>query len=151
MFPETYHKIRIEFSLLHTLLDTYRLPLEQVKTRDPTDVELLAIAGILHSFYSGFENIFKRIAQEIDGGFNKSDSWHADLLENMSVPTSKRSAVISEDLKKRLQIYLSFRHVFRSNYSYDLNWSKMQDLVFESEDLLQLVEKELNEFMSNKP
>jgi hypothetical protein len=146
---ETYSKIRIEISMLHKLLDTYCDLFEQVRTREPTQIELIGIAGILHSFYSGFENIFKRIAQDIDKGQKKTDSWHADLLETMIVSTPKRSSVITEDLKERLQSYLSFRHVFRSLYSYNLNWSKMQDLVFESEKILQLVEAELNEFMNN--
>lgn len=149
MSTETNSEIKNELSQLHALLDTYHALLDRVKTREPTDVELLALAGILHSFYSGFENIFKRLAQDVDGGFRKTDSWHADLLESMAVRTAKRPAVVSQTLKERLQFYLSFRHFFRSAYSYDLNWSKMQDLVFGSEALLLQVEKELHEFVKN--
>jgi hypothetical protein len=130
-------------------LEIYHSLLERVKTQEPNEVELLALAGILHSFYSGFENIFKRVAQDVDGGFRKTDSWHVDLLESMVLPTDLRPAVITEKLKERLQFYLSFRHVFRSNYSYDLNWSKMKNLVLESEQILRLVENELNAFMSS--
>ncbi len=148
MSPETYSKIKIELELLHKLLDTYRTQLAQAKTREPTDLELIGFAGILHSFYSGFENIFKRIAQDIDRDFKKSASWHVDLLETMAVSTPNRSSVISEELKQQLQFYLSFRHVFRSLYSHDLNWSKMKDLVLGSDTILQLVEKELIEFIS---
>jgi hypothetical protein len=121
---------------------------EEVRSRKPTDLELIGLAGILHSFYSGFENIFKRISQDIDGDFRKTPSWHAELLEKMALPTPKRSAVITEDLKLQLQFYLSFRHVFRSLYSHDPNWSKMKELVWQSEKILQLVEKELGEFMN---
>ena len=34
----------------------------------------------------------------------------------------------------------------RSMYSYDLNWTKMQDLVFESKEILKLVETEMKMF-----
>jgi hypothetical protein len=146
---ETYSEIKLELSSLHKLLDTYCTLLEKVRTLEPNDVELLALAGILHSFYSGLENIFKRIAGDIDGNFVKTGSWHSVLLENMAIPTPKRSAVISEILKKQLQFYLNFRHVFRGAYSYDLNWQKMKSLVLESEEILLLVEKELNEFMKS--
>jgi hypothetical protein len=128
-----YSEINVELTQFNTLLDTYRTLLDQVRTREPTYVELLALAGILHSFYSGFENIFKRIAMDFDNGFEKTDSWHSDLLEKMIVPTPNRSAVLSEPLKERLQQYLGFRHVFRSAYSYNLTWSKMQDLVLETD------------------
>lgn len=147
--PDVFSKIKLELSQLSTLLETYRPLLQQVKKREPTDVELIALAGILHSFYSGFENIFKRIAHDIDYELLKTNSWHADLLERMAVPTPKRTYVITNPLKERLQFYLSFRHAFRSMYSYDLNWSKMQDLVFESEEIFQLVKNELEEFMKN--
>jgi hypothetical protein len=146
---DIFSRITLELSQLTTLLSTYRPLLRQVRTCTPTDVELIALAGILHSFYSGFENIFKRIAQDFDQDFLKSDSWHADLLEHMARPTSKRTAVLSGSLKERLQFYLSFRHVFRNMYSYDLNWAKMQDLVFESEEILKLVSIELTAFMEN--
>lgn len=147
MSHDVYSKINLELSQLKTLLETYRPLLQQVRTRVPTDVELIALAGILHSFYSGFENIFKRIAQDFDREFIKTDSWLADLLEHMVRSTPKRTSVISEVLKERLQFYLSFRHAFRSMYSYDLNWTKMQDLVFESEEVLGIVTKELALFM----
>jgi hypothetical protein len=144
---ETFSEIKNELSRLHKLLDTYQTLFDHVQTENPSAVELLALAGILHTFYSGLENIFKRIAIEIDGGFAKTESWHMDLLVNMIVPTDKRIAVISPELKRRLQFYLGFRHVFRGMYSYDLNWSKMKTLVIESKEILGLVEKELTDFM----
>lgn len=147
MSPELPEKIIIELASLRNLLDKYHSLLEDVHTRIPTDVELIALAGILHSFYTGFENIFKRIAQDLDGGFKQTSSWHADLLEEMVMATNKRPNVITEELKIRLQYYLSFRHAFRSVYSYDLNWSKMQDLVYESTSILQHVETELQLFI----
>ena len=52
MSSETFSEIKNEFSRLHKLLDTYRVLLGQVRTKDPTDIELLALAGILQSFYS---------------------------------------------------------------------------------------------------
>ena len=78
MSSDIFSKIRLEFSQLHKLLEIFHSLLERVKTQEPNEVELLALAGILHSFYSGFENIFKRVAQDIDGGFRKTDSWHAE-------------------------------------------------------------------------
>lgn len=147
MWNDTFSKIKLEFANLHKLLSSYQTLLNDAHLREPDHIELMALASVLHSLYMGFENIFKRIATEIDGGLKKSDSWHIDLLESMIIPTSKRSAVISTEIERKLRFYLGFRHVFRSNYSYDLNWSKMKNLVFQSEELLLLIEKELTEFI----
>ena len=69
---------------------------------------------MLHSFYNGVENIFKRIALELDGQLPNSRTWHRDLLNAMARPGPSRRAVISEELRDHLNEYLNFRHVFRS-------------------------------------
>jgi len=148
VWNETFTKIKLELNNLHKLLSTYPSLLESLHFREPDHVEIMALASILHSFYMGFENIFKRIATEIDGGLIKTESWHIDLLESMVIPSIKRSAVLSCDTERKLRFYLSFRHVFRSHYSYDLNWSKMKSLVLQSNTILVLVESELQAFMS---
>ena len=147
MWNETFSQIKQEFSNLHRLIDSSHSLIEKVKTQDPDHTELLALASILHSFYMGFENIFKRIAQQIDEKFEKTDSWHVDLLESMIDTTTKRPPILTPNVKRRLRFYLGFRHVFRSHYSYELNWSIMKHLVLESEDILHSVEKEIQEFV----
>jgi hypothetical protein len=147
VWNETFSQINQEFLNLHHLIDSSRPLIEKVKILDPDHTELLALASILHSFYMGFENIFKRIAQQIDGKFDKSNSWHVDLLECMIESTAKRPPILTRDVKRRLRFYLGFRHVFRSHYSYDLNWAKMKPLVLETEDILRSVENEIQEFI----
>jgi nucleosome binding factor SPN SPT16 subunit len=147
VWNETFSQIHQEFSNLHRLIDSSRSLFEKVRIQEPDHTELLALASVLHSFYMGFENIFKRIAQQIDGKFEKTDSWHVDLLESMIETTGKRPAILTPDVKRRLRFYLGFRHVFRSHYSYDLNWSKMKPLVLKTEDILSSVENEIQEFI----
>jgi hypothetical protein len=60
-------QIAVERQQLHRLLATHRPILEKCAARPPSEIELSALAAMLHSFYNGTENIFKRIAEEIDG------------------------------------------------------------------------------------
>jgi hypothetical protein len=53
---------------------------------------------MLHSFYTGIEKILTLIAREWDGQMPSSDSWHKDLLKQMSKATAKRSAIVSANL-----------------------------------------------------
>jgi hypothetical protein len=97
----------------------------------PTDIELSALAALLHSFYTGIENIFKRVAVDLDGHPVRGDKWHQDLLQRMTQPGPTRPALLPPDLCTTLQDYLAFRHVFRNAYSFDLPWDKMAALVLD--------------------
>ena len=101
---------------------------------------------MLHSFYNGFENIFKRVAAELDGGLPSGEFWHRELMDSMTMPCRERSAVLSAQSIERLDDYLEFRHFFRHAYIFDLHWGRMKTLVLGSEETLQLVEGELDRF-----
>jgi hypothetical protein len=115
----------------------------------PDVIELSALAALLHSFYTGIENIFKRVAVEIDGTPPRGESWHRELLDSMTRPTSIRPAVISQPLRGRLNEYLNFRHVFRQAYSFQLKWEKMSRLVLGCEEALRQIEDELDYFLKS--
>ena len=93
------------------------------------------------------ENIFKRVAVELDGDPVRGDAWHRELLLRMKTPTARRPALLSEDLHDTLNEYLRFRHVFRNAYSFDLDWRKMSPLVLRLKETLQKLESALDDFL----
>jgi hypothetical protein len=119
------------------------------KCRDtaPTEIELSALAATLHCFYTGAENIFKRVSLELDGEPVRGDAWHRDLLLRMKRPTARRPALLAEELHDALNEYLRFRHVFRNAYSFDLDWQKMSPLVLRLEETFQRLENALDDFL----
>ncbi|HTB82852.1 MAG TPA: hypothetical protein VK742_04290 [Candidatus Sulfotelmatobacter sp.] len=121
--------------------------LARCRTTTPTEIELAALAALLHSFYTGVENIFKRISVELDGERITGDAWHRDLLSRMKTSTSQRPALLSEEVHDSLTEYLRFRHVFRHAYSFDLDWQKMSPLVLRLEETWQQLEKSLDDFL----
>ena len=127
------HKLRrqidIERQQLRRLLETHRPLLEKCGSTFPDTVELSALAALLHSFYTGVENILKRIAIEIDGGLPSSEFWHRQLVDRMADSNPQRPSVLSAELRGRLRGYLDFRHVFRHAYVFELRWKKMAELV----------------------
>jgi hypothetical protein len=122
--------------------------LAQCRTTAPTEIELSALAALLHSFYTGVENIFKRVAVELDGQPVRGDAWHRELLLRMKTPTAHRPALLSAELHDPLNEYLRFRHVFRHAYSFDLDWQKMSPLVLRLEATFQKLERALDDFVN---
>lgn len=146
-----WHKLRKQVELergqLDRLLESHRSLLIQCERVSPNPIELSALAAMIHAFYNGIENIFKRINTEIDGCMPAGTFWHRELLDSMMLANAKRPAAISKDLGERLAKYLEFRHVFRHAYTFELRWDKMQPLVLTFETVLTEFEKELSAFL----
>jgi len=148
LWDSTKAEIAFELQHLKQLLDSFRPLLAKASTGEPDLVETAALGVVLHSFYGGAENIFKRIAQDLDKSLPAGGSWHSTLLTSMAAYHAGRPAVITPGLRARLQEYLEFRHLFRSLYGYLLKWEKMAQLVFGIEDTLRQLETELSAFLA---
>jgi hypothetical protein len=149
VWPDLKDQIAVEEAQLQRLLDLHQSLLAKSRTRPPDPIELSALAALLHSFYTGVENLFRRIGIETDGGIAKGEGWHRRLLLQMAEAGANRPPVISSGLLDRLQPYLQFRHVFRSSYSFQLQWDKMQPLVLHCEETYVALRAEIATFASH--
>ena len=135
-----------ELELLRRLLTEHTSLFEPPRSEPPSRMQILALAAVIHSFYTGVENVFKRSAQAFDGGVPQSAMWHVALLNSMSSASQSRPAVISGSLRTRLKKYLDFRHFFRHGYSFRLAWAQMEPLVLDCAGTLDQFEAELRRF-----
>ena len=102
---------------------------------------------MLHAFYTGIENIFKRIEVEFGEDLPRGDAWHRDLLRAMTRPGRNRPLAISTALEETLRDYLGFRHVFRQAYTFQLKWARMSRLVLACEGTLRRLGGGLDAFL----
>jgi len=140
-------QINIERGQLRRLLEVHRPLIHRCAIQEPDAIETSALAAMLHSFYTGVENIFKRIALECDGRLPATEAWHRTLLVSMTQGSAGRSPVISEGLRDSLRAYMDFRHVFRQAYAMELRWGKMSNLVAGCEDVLSRFDSEIEAFV----
>ncbi|MFB6232148.1 MAG: hypothetical protein ABEL04_13440 [Salinibacter sp.] len=89
-----------------------------------------AAALNVHDFYAGLERIFETIARQVDQSMPEGPHGHEDLLDQMAhaIP-STRPAVLSSELRRRLEPYRGFRHVVRNVYAADFDPERMTPLV----------------------
>jgi len=102
---------------------------------------------MLHSFYTEIEKILKLIAKEWDGNVPSSDSWHKDLLEQMSEATASRPAVISPALVEVLGEFLAFRHLFRGASIVLMRWEKLVPLIAKVDHTYEQARREIEGFL----
>jgi hypothetical protein len=116
--PELSANVVLE--LLERLFTGFAPLRHKVLAAPPDLIETAALAGFLHSFYNGIENIFKQVVKDLDQARLRGDLWHRELLTSMAQPAEHRPAVVSRELVASLKEYLDFRHVFRHTYSFEL-------------------------------
>jgi hypothetical protein len=115
---------------------------------DPGVIETSAACAMLHSFYTEIEKILKLIAREWDGSLPVSESWHRDLLVQMSERSARRPAVLSADLIPTLKEFLAFRHLFRGASIALMRWAKLYPLVMKVDWTYRQVNEELKIFQN---
>ena len=148
MWRKLRKQIAVEREMLHQLFEDHRPLLTKCAISTPDRIELPALGAFLHCFYSGVENIFKRVVTELNEDSARTGNWHRQLIKNITQHTPERPAVISEELARTLEGYLDFRHVFRHAYTFQLQWERMAHLVLECEATFQQFDKEISTFLN---
>lgn len=82
MLPELCEEIELELRQLGQLMETCAPAMREAQESVPDRMEVLAFAGMLHSFYTGIENLLKRVAMHVDGGPPRGEAWHSAALES---------------------------------------------------------------------
>lgn len=106
-----------------------------------------SLALKLHNFYTGCERIFQIIASEMNGGLPSSYDWHRRLLTRMGTAQEERPAILRETTVQRLTEYLSFRHIVRNIYGFELQQQRVAYLVENYYETWQQFQEDINEFL----
>ena len=140
-------EINQEILSLEALLRELETLKPRLAQKEISNLDLRAAGSILHDFYNGVENIFRRVAQELNGGLPAGEDWHKQLLTDMSLDVKGvRPPLVSEDLKLKLQKYLGFRHIFRNVYGFHLEQEQIKAMVKEFPRILSWLRREIAAF-----
>ena len=104
------------------------------------------IATDLADVYRGIENIFLRIAREVDMHVPAGSRWHKNLLAQMAERRPERPPVISEQTCFQLEDLLDFRHKVTNIYGRELKYEKTIPHAKSIDDLFTRVSEDLNTF-----
>jgi hypothetical protein len=126
-----------------TVRDKLSLAPEQVPAYDRG-----AIGYLLHNFYNGCENIFRRIAAFFENDIG-AGSWHAAPLRRMRLHIDGyRPAVIDDELYRLLEDFRGFRHVFRNAYSFELDWERERLVALRFDRTASLLRAQVTAFLA---
>lgn len=102
--------------------------------KDPENIDshVKAIAGSLHSIYTGCENVLERIIRTIDGDIPLGKDYHSVLLRRaITKIDSIRPEIISVETYAKLDELRAYRHKFRNIYLYLITPARIIELAKE--------------------
>ena len=107
------------------------------------------IAKNLVDCYKGMENIFRRIALDVDLHIPDGSRWHKELLTQMTEPQAeRRPPVISQETFETLEELLEFRHVFNNIYGEELVYEQTERNAKQIGELFNSLSVELDAFVA---
>ena len=141
-------RINDELSKINETLERITRGLEKIEVV-PIDVREFienTIATDLADVYRGIENIFLRIAREVDMHVPRGSRWHKNLLMQMTEQRPERPPVISENTSLQLADLLDFRHKVNNIYGRELKYEKTIPHAKSIDALFAKISQDLNTF-----
>lgn len=119
-------EVGYDLSQMRIAVDELESLRRDIGERTPALREVMAAGGFLASFYSGVENILKRVSKHHGVPLPSGDHWHVALFDRFREPPVEGLPVLfSEPLAADLDVYRRFRHVVRTSYGVELDWTKV--------------------------
>lgn len=119
-----------------------------LRSRKPRALTLRGLASYLHDFYTGCEEIFLRIARDLNNQVPTDMDWHTRLLHQMTLDVpGVRPALLNRKTEEKLRDYLGFRHVFRHLYGRNLDWVKLRRLCRAQPPAFRALARDIRQFL----
>jgi hypothetical protein len=142
---ELREEIAIEFEAIEITVGELLALQQDIVGREPSIREKTAAAAFLAQFYSGIENILKRICRYYDVSPPTGDTWHVELFQRFCNPSHPPLPTLFDDqLAADLAPYRRFRHVAFQGYGFQLDWERMAEGVGRVHEVFSAVKIVLN-------
>lgn len=120
--------LAVEFDALRQVANELEALRRDVAGREPTVREKTAAAAFLAQFYSGIENILKRLSRFHGVELPAGETWHLDLFKRFCAPGQPPVPALFDDgLARQLGPFRRFRHVVHHGYGFQIEWDRMRE------------------------
>lgn len=141
--------IEYELEALRTIVRELKYLEVVVRGREPSIREKTAAGAFLAQFYTGIENVLKRISYFYGVPLPSGDTWHLDLFDRFCEPTESPLPVLFDAaLATQISPFRRFWHVVHHGYSFELEWDRMREGIGKVEPTFHQFEARLAGFLS---
>lgn len=144
--------IDADLKIIKSEIESIKRKLQRLNTeKDPENIDshIKAVAGSLHSIYTGYESIIERIIRAIDGETPLGSDYHLKLLRRALTEIPEiRPPIISKDSFSLLDDLRTYRHKFRHIYLYLISPKKIIELAEKGIESFEYFSHDIEKFKS---
>ncbi len=119
-------EILIELQDMSIIVDDLNHLISETQLTEPSHIQKAAASSFVAQFYSGVENILKRISKYNNINLPKGDNWHIELFNRFCYTEDTNLPELFDDyLKEELINYRKFRHFVYHGYSNKITWERL--------------------------
>lgn len=149
-YEELEEEIAVELEALESTVNELISLEGDVAGREPTVREKTAAAAFLAQFYSGVENILKRISRYHNVAIPSGETWHVDLFQRYCSPIKPDlPTLLDKAMSLSLAPYRRFRHVAFHGYGFQLEWERMAEGVARIQNVFSQFKSSLSDYMES--
>ncbi|PKN01977.1 MAG: hypothetical protein CVU77_03320 [Elusimicrobia bacterium HGW-Elusimicrobia-1] len=145
-FKKLKEDILDEINLLDQTLNALSDFKGKIVLKDANTDQKAVTGTYLMNFYTGVENIIKRVSKEYYQTLPKGASWHKELLDLSFDPPKNKIPIFTREIVNRLNPYRGFKHLFVSGYGFKLEMELMLSLINNVDNLWLDIKKAVTEF-----
>jgi len=125
---ELRKEIDIEFEIMDKIIKELLMLNQDIAFREPTIREKTAGSAFVAQFYSGIENILKRIHYFKNIPIPKGENWHIEIFKRFcNPPYLSLPMLFDEELELLISPYRKFRHIVYHGYGFQIEWDRMRE------------------------
>jgi hypothetical protein len=122
--------IRTECENIEATINEIIILNNTLNNKQPSNIEIAAIAFFLSSVYNGFENIFKRFCRFHNIFIPKDNSYHLKLLNLFyNSKSGKLPVLLTEETIEPFRELCQFKYTVRKGYVNHLDWENIKYLI----------------------
>lgn len=142
--------ITSDLELIKKEVESIKRKLQRLQTeKDPENIDshIKAVAGSLHSIYTGYETIIERIVRAIDGETPLGKDYHLKLLRRaLTEIPDVRPGIITKETFILLDELRTYRHKFRHIYLYLISPDRIIELAEKGIKSFEQFSKDIEKF-----
>ena len=142
-------RIQKELTNIRRVAQRIDVKLVEVLHTVPDHYMLARLIGYLHSFYYGFEKIFKLISKYVDLFEPGSESYNSGaLLKQMTQSIQGvRPSILRPKLASELEAYLNLHYFLHHSENHKINWEDLKPKLIRSRSVFNQAEIAIQDFI----